>query len=529
MESEAPEGTDLKSSKIFVKDFFTEDEQDKSYLTQKSKERFEEKKRDFNLAKIVSEFTLKRENFIRMDGDINDSYEFGKKLGEGAYGIVYKGKEKSSGEERAIKKMSKDKIKNPVRFKNEIQALRTLDHPNIIKLFRYFEDKENIYLVQEYCAGGELFDHLAKADHFDESYAASVFQQILQSIWYCHKNRICHRDLKPENFMLSSVEEGPGTIKLIDFGLSRKFFEVSDTGEKALLRMQTRAGTAFFMAPEVIQGNYSYACDMWSCGCILYLMLSGYAPFDGETQEEIFETILNSQIDFGDPEWDNVSDEAKDLVCSLLTNENDRLTAKAALKHPWFKSVLGKSKNKLSSTHVEKLKNFSNASKVRKIICSFLASRVSNEEVKRQLESFDKLDKNKDGYITLKELHKGLGKKYTIEDAQAIMDSVDTNKNGAIDYNEFLAATLDAEIAKNLRKLEMAFKYFDNNSDGYIDDSELKGVLESSDIGVEDATAFKSMLMECETMEKGKLNYKEFLRCMSIYSGKTKNPNDFLD
>lgn len=312
--------------------------------------------------------------------------------------------------------------------------------------------------------------------------------------------------------MLSSTGDGPGTIKLIDFGLSRKFFEVSSTGEKALLRMQTKAGTAFFMAPEVIQGNYSYACDMWSAGCILYLMLSGYAPFDGETQDEIFQSIMTSELDFGDPEWTNVSAEAKDLIQCLLTNENDRLAAKSALKHPWFKAVLGKSKIKISKTHVQNLKDFTKATKIRKIICSFLASRVSNTEVKRQLESFDKLDKNKDGYITLKELHKGLGKNYTMEDAEKIMESVDTNKNGAIDYNEFLAATLDAEIAKNLRKLEMAFQHFDNNADGYIDDKELKDALENSEIDMADASAFKSMLMECDTMETGKLNYKEFLR-----------------
>lgn len=173
-------------------------------------------------------------------------------------------------------------------------------------------------------------------------------------------------------------------------------------------------------------------------------MLSGYAPYDGETQEEIFESILKNNLNFDDPEWETVSDEAKDLIKNLLTNENDRLSSKAALKHPWFKVALGKSKKKkISSSHLNKLKEFSKASKVRKIICTFLASRVSNEEVKKQLESFEKLDKNKDGYITLKELYKGLGKEYKMEDAQKIMDSVDTDKNGAIDYNEFLAATFD--------------------------------------------------------------------------------------
>jgi calcium-dependent protein kinase len=397
-------------------------------------------------------------------------------LGEGTYGVVYECREKDTGEMRAIKQLERLKIKNPKRFNNELIALRTLDHPNIIKLFEIFEDKDNIYLVQELCSGGELFDQLAERDHFDELYAANVFEQILKALWYSHKNKICHRDLKPENFMFSVDGE---TIKLIDFGLSRSFFQVSNTGEKAFLRMQTKAGTAFFMAPEVIQGNYSNSCDMWSAGCILYLMLSGYPPFDGETQEEIFESILEGEVDFSEEEWQNVSEEAKDLIINLLTNENDRLTPKAALKHPWFKSSLKKSKKKkLSFSHMERLKSFSKANKIRKIICTFLASRVSNEEVQKQLESFDKLDKNKDGYITLKELQKGLGDSFSMEDAQRIMDSVDTDKNGAIDYNEFLAATLDGEIAKNLKKLEMAFKYFDSNKDGYIDDKELNKALE---------------------------------------------------
>lgn len=116
--------------------------------------------------------------------------------------------------------------------------------------------------------------------------------------------------------------------------------------------------------------------------------------------------------------------------------------------------------------------------------------------MQKQLESFEKLDKNKDGYITLKELHKGLGENYDLKDAQKILESVDTDKNGAIDYNEFLAATLDAEIAKNLKKLERAFKYFDTNDDGFIDEGELKEALDRSDLDLIDANSFKYMLKE---------------------------------
>lgn len=317
----------------------------------------------------MSELVINKQNFIKeRDDDITKFYDLGREIGKGAYGVVYEGIEKETKQLRAIKKIYKDNIKNEQRFFNELTALKTLDHPHIIKLFEIFEDDENIYLVQEFCSGGELFDQLAEQDYFDETRAAVIFEQVLKALWYCHNNKVVHRDLKPENFMFSSPDEN-ASIKLIDFGLSRSFFHMTSTGERALLRMETKAGTAFFMAPEVIQGNYSNSCDMWSAGCMLYLMLSGYPPFDGESQEEIFEAILEGKFDFDDEEWEDVSEDAKDMIRALLTNENDRLTAKTALKHTWIKAHMKKSKKKgLSSSHLNKLRDFSKMSKVRKII-----------------------------------------------------------------------------------------------------------------------------------------------------------------
>lgn len=147
--------------------------------------RFNKCKQEFDLTKIISEFKLKREVFIKhKEGDVHNNYEFGKKLGEGAYGVVFQAVEKNSGELRAIKKLERSKIKNPKRFRNELTALRTLDHPHIIKLFEIYEDDTNIYLVQEFCAGGELFDQIAEKDHFDEHYAAIIFEQILKALVY---------------------------------------------------------------------------------------------------------------------------------------------------------------------------------------------------------------------------------------------------------------------------------------------------------------------------------------------------------
>ena len=137
----------------------------------------------------MSELVINKQNFIKeRDDDITKFYDLGREIGKGAYGVVYEGIEKETKQLRAIKKIYKDNIKNEQRFFNELTALKTLDHPHIIKLFEIFEDDENIYLVQEFCSGGELFDQLAEQDYFDETRAAVIFEQVLKALWYCHNN-----------------------------------------------------------------------------------------------------------------------------------------------------------------------------------------------------------------------------------------------------------------------------------------------------------------------------------------------------
>lgn len=524
---------DIKPKKtVRVADFMSEEEEKTQVAERdpKDQEQFEKSKQSFTLKNLVSEFILKKATFIQQrQGDIKEYYELDENiLGEGAYGKVYKGTEKDSKEERAVKIIHKSKIKNYQRFINEVTALRTLDHPNIIKLYELFEDEEKLYLVQEMCRGGELFDQIAEEDHFDEVKAAKIFEQILQSLIYCHKNKICHRDLKPENFMFSSKGTN-AIIKLIDFGLSRSFYMHKHSGEKEMLRMQTKAGTAFFMAPEVITKNYSNSCDMWSAGVILYVMLSGYPPYDGDTQEEIFQAVLNSQVEFDDSVWEDVSDEAKDLIMQLLTNEDDRLSAKQALKHPWFKKFLGKKKSKMIQVdHLQRLKKFQTMNKLRKAILTFLASRVSNEDIENQIESFHSLDKNKDGYITVKELQKGLKDSHNFEEIVKIMSSVDTDKNGAIDYNEFIAATLDTAITKNVSRLDMAFKFFDKNGDGVIDQTDMSEALVGEEFKDAEGDIIKGIFNEASGDDNNSITYKDFLRWMSIVTDGKKDKSGNL-
>lgn len=340
----------------------------------------------------------------------------------------------------------------------------------------------------------------------------------MQAIIYCHKNRICHRDLKPDNFMFASKEEG-STVKLIDFGLSRSFYKFQMTGEGKCLRMQTKVGTAHYMAPEILKQDYSYAWDTWSAGVILYIMLWGYPPFIGRDEEEVFRANLEGKYDFNDKVWDEVSDEAKDLISKILVPEKERLSPKECLSHPWIKSSANKEASEESKQlFIERLRQFQGASKLKKAILSYLATRVTEKEIKENIKMFNQIDKNHDGYITLKELKAGLADSNdkTKEEIETIMMSVDTDNNGAINFNEFIAATLDISIYKDYANLENAFKFFDKDHDGEIDEKELKSSLAGKEFRHIDTKIFSSALDENDSDKDGKVDFKEFLRCMSV-------------
>eukprot|EP00439_Symbiodinium_sp_Y106_P036990 s4334_g4.t1 len=218
---------------------------------------------------------------IENTGKITDYYQMDKKkLGEGSYGSVTKATNISTKAIRAVKTISKSQMKNLERFKQEIAIMKMMDHPNIIKLFESFEDHRNIYLVMELCSGGELFDRIIESGHFSEVQAAILMQQIIRAIYYMHENHVCHRDLKPENFLFMTKDPiEKNFLKIIDFGLSCKF-----TPGKPL---STKAGTPYYVAPQVLAGNYDQLSDLWSCGVIMYVLLCGYPPFFGDTDSEV--------------------------------------------------------------------------------------------------------------------------------------------------------------------------------------------------------------------------------------------------
>ena len=195
----------------------------------------------------------------------------------------------------ACKKLSKLNIDNLEKFRKEIDILMKLDHPNIIKLYEVFEAPNSLYLIMEECQGGELFDRLSERiennNMFSEKDAVEIMKQIMSAIDYCHNNGVCHRDLKPENLLyLKKGKEENNSLKVIDFGLSQNI-----SNKK---RLSSKVGTPYYISPEILEGNYTEKCDIWSAGVIFYVLLTGELPFNGSNDVEIYSKIKKFEFKF---------------------------------------------------------------------------------------------------------------------------------------------------------------------------------------------------------------------------------------
>ena len=255
------------------------------------------------------------------------------KIGNGAFGKVYKAKELKTDNIVAVKQISinNSEINNEYILK-EINVLKNLSHPNIVKYYKYYEENERIYIIMEYLEGGTLKEFINnEKNKINEDISRIIVGQILNALSYLHYNcDICHRDIKPENIMFR-YKDNLKSIKLIDFGLSSNSFE-----KKNYLN---NCGTLIYMAPEQISNKiYSKSVDIWSVGIILYMLLNnGKNPFyiKGESREKIIQKIRTKKIEFDDKNYP-ISDMGKDFINKLLMkNSSSRYTARPALNHPW--------------------------------------------------------------------------------------------------------------------------------------------------------------------------------------------------
>ena len=450
-----------------------------------------------------------KSNFVGiMKGNLLDKYTVEKEIGAGGYARCLLVKNKTTGQLYACKELQKNKLNNVASLKSEIQILIKLDHPNIIKLYEIYENDNYIYLVMELCTGGELFDRIIQkteqGKQFTEKEVANIFQQMMSAINYCHSNKIVHRDLKPENLLLASQDEN-SPIKVIDFGMSRIF-----NNKQAMF---DKVGTAYYISPEVLDGFYDEKCDIWSAGVILYILLCGYPPFNGNDDDEIFESIKKRKFVFPEAEWANISKEAKDLINKMLSDPLTRLTAEQVLGHPWLVNQLNKNtKAKEIKLNFNTFKTYSGANKLSRAVLTYIASRLTDDEVKKLKDAFQKIDVNGDGMLTLEELKNAINQNPEVHvmNIEQIFKTIDTDNSGVINYTEFLAASIDKRIYLQEDKLRDAFKLFDEDKSGKISKSEISKVLKFKKSGTEMTKLFEKYDLNGD----GEIDFEEFLNMM---------------
>ena len=464
-----------------------------------------------------------KETFItRTPGNIKDKWTKVKDLGSGSYGKVYRVENKITKETRACKELAKKKIADLDKFNLEISIMSKCDHPSIINLYEIYEDERKIYLIMEECCGGELFDRILsrieKGEMYSEKQAASIFKQLMSAVAYCHSQGICHRDLKPENILFLTKDEN-SPIKVIDFGLSKIFGEskpIDDKKKQKKKDMSTRVGTAYYVSPEVLKGNYDEKCDIWSAGVILYIMLSGDPPFNGESDNDIYRAISKKKYSFPESQWKNISKEAIDLISHMICDPDKRYSAQQVLEHPWIVKKAPNAKANLSDLNVQTLKKYRGEHKLKKAVLTFIASRLNDEEVKNLNGIFENLDENKDGTLTFNEVKKGiekLGKNELGVDVGEIFKSIDTDGSGRIDYTEFLAACINQKSFLRQERLNEAFQMLDKDGTGKITKEEIKKALKlDNDV---DENVLNQLIKKYDLNGDGMIDYNEFLNMMN--------------
>ncbi len=450
-------------------------------------------------------------------------YKVTNKIGEGSYGAVYLAHNLYTKQKVAIKRIIKNdenKI-DELELKNEIDILKRLSHPNILKIIEFYSSEHSYYIITDHCSHGELYDQIKYK--YNENQLAVLFYQMFSGIAYLHTNNIVHRDLKLENILISEIEVDKKTndryfwIKIIDFGTA-KYFE-KNKKEKSVV------GSSYYIAPEVLKKSYNEKCDTWSIGVILYMLIVGRAPFDGADDEEIISNIKKGKYNSNHKKLVESSNEVQDLVKKLLlVDSKKRLSAIDALKHPWFKKFNAKciysniSEKKIKN-YLERLRKYQINSKFQQMVWLFIVHNVPDtSETKDILKIFRLFNENDDGKLSKEELYNALIKYFNKNDINKEIDDLllllDGSNKGYIEYEEFLGACMDKNKLLSEEHLTYAFNYFDKNNKGRITFDNIKIYFVDDKIN---ESVFRSIYDEIDTNKDGEIDYSEFKNMMFGY------------
>ena len=478
-------------------------------------------------------------NFIvqREGSKVYDVYEKLQFLGEGSFGSVYKVKRKNSGQReiiRALKEISKEKMclneENSEEIRNEISVLKSLDHPNIMKIYEFYEDKENMYLITEFC-GGDAANIQDKYGVLPEFLVKYIMYQVFMAVAFFHANKIVHTDIKRENIAFFYRDEKKDKKDVEDF--LKKFFEdkeiteelsdasgLENLSEDALKvakelsnfdvkildfgsakkrnrnKLSGITGTVYYCSPEIVNDKYDFECDEWACGVMMYILLVNEPPFQGESEEEIFSKILKDEPNLDINPLKDISDNCKDLIKKLLEKDaKKRIKAREALKHPFFTSGInignlfkGKYKENneiLKTLYKRKTQEIQDkkGSKFKDMVIAYITLHFSEkEEEKKARKIFMEMAGGDNHFLIRKDtfVHRmgTIYKNESKEKIEELFDNIDENKSGNIEYEELVRALSDRNQLLNDKNLREAFDFFDKDKSGSISWNEIAEIIE---------------------------------------------------
>lgn len=561
---------------------------------------------------------------VEKKGSPFEDYEIIEQLGEGTFGKVFKVRNKNNNSIRAMKQISKSFINNlnDSEVGKEIEILKKLNHPYIIKLYEYYSTSKHLFLINEICDQGDLQKKIVKIRKFPEFIVKVIMLQVFEALMYLNEKSIIHGDLKLENILVNCYEDEDDClykdmlededgfinaikhdinvvlrdgkirnsvteyssykpfdnkmindvnkklklrhekeqgyisrknlrntvyqkgdndsikemkqnkiksiyaskkfnifnygIKLIDFGCSKIFTRYKKTFNDII-------GTLVYCSPEVLANEYNAECDIWACGVLMYCLLSGHFPFDGQNEEEITSKILSGKFEFDIDLFNNITEEAKDLITKCLKYDvSKRITIPEALNHKFFQDL--KNSNKFTEEEIKKLKSlklYKKNSKFYQLVLTYLSYNFSDNKLLNELNKiFCKIDRNSDWKITRGELYnayKDAGIYMSEEDIEKVIKSIDFDMNGIIDYEEFIRTCIPKDKLFTDENLENAFLLFDTEKKGFITPSEIIDFIQEKKNINEDVK--KKIKEEILDIADEIIDCKEFKNIMYSLSG----------
>lgn len=463
-------------------------------------------KEQINRAEALTTQNSKIIDFL-LKKDINIPKEYKVKsppLGKGPLGELRDGYNTILGQRRIIKILYKEEMEEEEmdKLENEYKMMEKLSHPNLMKIYEFSEDENYFYIILEYFVGRPLFDKLRDEGVFQEKLAAKIMKEVLQFLKFLHFNQIVYRDLKLENIIYNGEQ-----VKFMDFALAKRILNKK--------KLKEGVGSPYYIAPEVIKGNYDYSCDIWSFGVVLYMLLKGRPPFFGKQYGKVMENILTRNIKFDEDE--NLSVDASDLLFRIfIRNPKKRITIEEIEEHPFFKQNMDIKEITTKDIFLEiwqNMKNFRYSNSLQMALYYYIANNIANRrKIRNMKDLFQKIDIDSKGKMTkdnLKQFCTQNNIALNSESIHIVFKNIDFKNEGYILYEEFLASGVNRLDLLSKDNIRNCFDNFDKDQEGVINFDEFRKIFSKIDSNIVD-----NLIYKVDVNEDGMIDFREFKACL---------------